>query len=46
MRPQYEQLRDLIIKKGAKWPPDPPEVVRDQMRAQGIKPVVPLGHKR
>jgi hypothetical protein len=46
VRIQYEQLRDLMIKKGAKWPPDPPEVVRDQMRAQGIKPVVPLGHKR
>jgi len=46
MRTQYEQLRDLMIKKGMKWPPDPPEVVRDRMRAQGLTPAVPPGHKR
>jgi len=46
MRTQHEQLRDLMIKKGMKWPPDPPEVVRDQMRAQGFTPAVPPGHKR
>ena len=42
---QYEQLRDLLIAKGMKWPPDPPEVVRDQMRAKGEKVVVPAGKK-
>jgi hypothetical protein len=46
IRTQYEQLRDLMIKKGAKWPPDSPEVVRDQMRAQGLTPGVPTGLKR
>jgi hypothetical protein len=46
IRSQFEQLRDLMIKKGVKWPPDSPEVVRDQMRAQGLTPLVPPGHKR
>ena len=31
---QFVQLRDLLIKKGAKWPPLPPLEVRDQMRAR------------
>ena len=46
LRPKYEQLRDLMIQKGAKWPPDPPEVVRDRMRAQGLEPAVPPGQAR
>ena len=46
MRTRFEELRDLMIAKGAKWPPDPPEVVRDHMRAQGLKPAVPPGHAR
>lgn len=46
LRTQFEQLRDLMIAKGAKWPPDPPEVVREQMRAKGLTPAVPPGHKR
>jgi hypothetical protein len=46
VRTQFEQLRDLMIKKGAKWPPDSPEVVRDQMRAKGLTPIIPAGHKR
>ena len=28
LRTKFEQLRDLMIQKGAKFPPDPPEVVR------------------
>jgi hypothetical protein len=35
-----------MIQKGAKFPPDPPEVVRDRMRAQGLKPAVPPGHPK
>ena len=46
LRTQFEELRDLMIAKGAKWPPDPPEVVRDWMRRQGMKVVVPAGHKK
>jgi ankyrin repeat protein len=45
-RTKLEQLRDLMIAKGAKWPPDSPEVVREQMRAKGLTPLVPPGHKR
>ncbi|MCC7100117.1 MAG: ankyrin repeat domain-containing protein [Rubrivivax sp.] len=45
-RAKHEQLRDLMIAKGAKWPPDSPEVVREQMRAKGLTPLVPPGHKR
>ncbi len=43
LRTKFEQLRDLMIQKGAKFPPDSPEVVRDRMRAQGLKPAVPPG---
>jgi hypothetical protein len=46
MRTRYEQLRDLMIAKDAKWPPDSPEVVREQMRAKGLTSLVPPGHKR
>lgn len=46
LRTQYEQLRDLIIAKGAKWPPESPETVREQMRARGERVVVPAGQKR
>jgi hypothetical protein len=35
-----------MIAKGAKWPPDSPEVVRGQMRAKGLTLLVPPGHKR
>lgn len=34
MRTQFEKLRDLMISKGAKYPPDPPATVREQMKAQ------------
>ena len=43
LRTQFEAVRDLMIKKGVKFPPDPPEVVRDQVRSKGLKPAVPWG---
>jgi len=43
---KFIELRDLMIAKGAKWPPDSPPEVRDQMRARGETPVVPRGHTR
>ena len=46
VRTQFEQLRDLLISKGMKWPPDSPDVVRDQMRARGERVVVPAGKTR
>ena len=46
VRTQFEQLRDLLISKGMKWPPDAPDVVRDQMRARGERVVVPAGKTR
>src|SRR5690606_18984078 len=36
MRTQFEKLRDLMISKGAKYPPDPPAEVRKWMRSQGM----------
>jgi len=43
---KFLELRDLLIAKGAKWPPDSPVEVREQMRARGGTPVVPYGHTR
>ncbi len=43
---KFLELRDLLISKGAKWPPDSPIEVRDQMRARGEKPAVPPGQPR
>ncbi len=37
MRTRFEKLRDLMISKGAKYPPDPPAKVREWMRSQGMK---------
>ena len=34
---KFLQLRDLMIKKGVKWPPLPPAKMREQMRARGEK---------
>jgi hypothetical protein len=36
MRSKYEELRDLMIAKGAKYPPDPPAQVRQWMKSQGM----------
>jgi len=38
-------LRDAMIAGGAKWPPDPPVAVRDQMRARGETVRVPRGRR-
>ena len=46
LRTQFEQLRDLMISKGAKFPPDPPVKVREWMREQGMEVVVPYGWDR
>jgi len=43
---KFLELRNLLIAKGAKWPPDSPVEVREQMRARGETPVVPYGHTR
>jgi ankyrin repeat protein len=37
MRTNFEKLRDLMISKGAKYPPDSSAEVRKWMRAQGMK---------
>jgi len=46
MHTKFLALRDLMIAKGAKWPPDSPPEVRDQMRARGETPIIPRGHTR
>jgi len=43
---KFLELRDLMIEKGVKWPPDSPLEVRDQMRARGETPVIPRGLER
>lgn len=45
MQTQFQELRDMLVAKGAKWPPDPPVVVREQMRAKGMR-VVPAIEKQ
>jgi uncharacterized protein len=40
---KINEIRDLAVSKGMKWPPNLPEVERDRMRARGEKPVVPAG---
>src|SRR5690625_2092163 len=40
LRLDYERLRDRMIEKGAKYPPDPPKVVRAWARAQGMDMVL------
>lgn len=37
MYKKFAQLRDLMIQKGAKFPPDSPEKMRAWMKAQGMK---------
>ncbi len=39
-------LRAAMQARGVKFPPDPPEVVRDHMRAQCLKVVVPHGQSK
>lgn len=37
MRRDFERLRDRMIVRGAKFPPDPPEKVRAWMKTQGMR---------
>jgi hypothetical protein len=39
-------LRSAMQARGVKFPPDPPVVVRDHMRAQGLEVVVPRGQSK
>ena len=47
-RSQFIQLRDKMIERGVDFPPPPPVEVREQMRAEGLTPVVPtdFGYER
>lgn len=40
------EIRDRIIAMGVQWPPLDPPAMRDWMRSQGMKVVVPAGHER
>src|SRR5690625_594262 len=46
LRLDYERLRDRMIEKGAKYPPDPPKVVRAWARAQGLDMVLMPGDEQ
>ncbi|WP_087108608.1 ankyrin repeat domain-containing protein [Halomonas citrativorans] len=46
MRDQFIQLRDMMIERGVEFPPPSPIEVREQMRAEGLTPVVPSGLER
>ena len=37
LRAHFERLRDLMVARGVKWPPEPPESVRAQRKAQGLE---------
>jgi ankyrin repeat protein len=39
-------IRDRIVAQGVAWPPAPPEVERDRLRARGEEPIVPAGSTR
>ena len=39
MRQDYERLRDLMIEKGAKHPPETAEEVRQRAQRQGFQKV-------
>jgi ankyrin repeat protein len=43
---QMQQVKEAMQARGVKFPPDPPEVVRDHMRAQGLRVVVPHGQSK
>lgn len=45
-REGYLQLREMMIERGVEFPPPSPVEVREQMRVEGLTPVVPLGHDR
>lgn len=39
-------LRDRVVAMGVAWPPAPPAVERDRMRARGEEPITPAGLDR
>lgn len=43
---KLEDIRDRVIAMGVQWPPLDPPAMRDWMRSQGMKVVVPAGHER
>ena len=43
---QTVRVKEAMQARGVKFPPDPPEVVRDHMRAQGLEVVVPRGQSK
>lgn len=43
---KMEQIRDRVISMGVQWPPLDPPAMRDWMRSQGMRVVVPAGHTR
>lgn len=46
-RAKIEEIRDPLVYEGRrKWPPDPPRVERDRLRAAGVDVVVPIGEER
>lgn len=46
MRDQFLKVKAMMIERGVEFPPTPPVEVREQMRAEGLTPVVPLGLDR
>lgn len=37
LRADFEGLRDMMIARGVKWPPDDPPTVRDQRKVKGLE---------
>jgi ankyrin repeat protein len=37
LRRRFDDLRDFIVSKGAKWPPDPPDKVRAWRKSRGLE---------
>jgi hypothetical protein len=46
LRNEFIRLRDMMVERGVGFPPPSPVEVREQMRAEGLTPVVPFGHDR
>ncbi|MGO3699437.1 MULTISPECIES: ankyrin repeat domain-containing protein [Halomonas] len=46
VREGFAQVRDMMIERGVEFPPPSPLEVREQMRAEGLTPVVPSGLER
>ncbi|RCV91810.1 ankyrin repeat domain-containing protein [Billgrantia montanilacus] len=46
MRDSFTNLRNMMTERGVVFPPPSPVEVREQMRTDGLTPVVPFGHDR